>query len=282
MADHISRQIRHHAIEPDAGPAFWAAGFVRPHVPLVAPLEFFELYDDVDIPLPQEPADATPLSKPVDEQWCSHFNLSDDERREAIRAYYATISFADAQVGRILDALDDSGLADDTVVMLTADHGFQLGEHGLWFKNYLYQESTHIPLIIADPAQPAGHGSRSEALVDQSDIFPTLFDLLQLDLPAGQDFAGNSLKPQLQQPDSSHREFIHTQVNWGKYQGRCVRDDNFAYVRWSGDHEQEQLFDLAADPTESIDLLHNGGDHPELARYRTALTEDIHFAAVPA
>ena len=86
-------------------------------------------------------------------------------------------------------------------MLLTGDHGFQLGEHGLWFKNYLYRESTNIPLIIADPQLPAQHGTRCDALVDQSDIFPTLFDLLGLDLPSAQPFAGSSLRPHLQ--DSS-------------------------------------------------------------------------------
>jgi arylsulfatase A-like enzyme len=105
VATHISNQIRHHAIDDDPQPTFWAAGFVRPHVPLVAPKEYFELYDDIEIPLPVEPAEATPRAQPVADQWCSNFNLSDEERRESIRAYYATISFADAQVGRILEAV---------------------------------------------------------------------------------------------------------------------------------------------------------------------------------
>ena len=282
VADHICQQIRHHACDRSANepinPTLWAAGFIRPHVPLVAPDAYFRLYDDIDIQLKPEPGDATPLAKPVDEQWCSHFNLSDEQRREAIRAYYACISFVDAQIGRILDTLEATGLADNTLVILSGDHGFQLGEHGLWFKNYLYRESTNIPLIIADPKHTSTHGQQSGALVDQSDLFPTIFGLMDQQLPPSQAFAGQSLQGLLEDPAGEHRSYIHTQVNWNQYQGRCVLDRNFAYMTWSGDHQQEQLFDLKADPGEHRDLLHNDLNHPELERFRTALMEQQHFA----
>lgn len=271
VATEICGEIRRH--DPAEGPAFWAAGFVRPHVPLVAPKRFFEQYDGVDIPLPDERRDATPLAPPVAQRWCSNFNLSPEQRREAIRAYYACISFGDAQIGRILDTLERTGQADDTLVVLTGDHGFQLGEHGLWFKNYLYRESVRIPLIIADPRLPGSHGRHSSALVEQPDLFPTLFDLLGLGLPPRQRFEGVSLTPLLQGRCEDVRRGVEHQVDWGPTQGRCLRTHDWAYVRWSGACTQAQLFDLRSDPGEQVDLLHGGRSHPEASRLAAMLAQ---------
>jgi uncharacterized sulfatase len=269
VAEEVCREIRNH---DDDRPAFWAAGFVRPHVPLVAPKRFFELYDDVNIPIPQTPSHATPLPQPVVDQWCSNFGLSQDERREAMRAYYACISFVDEQIGRILDQLERSGKADDTLVIVSGDHGFQLGEHGLWFKNYLYRESLHIPLIICDPRRSHSHGARCDALVEQPDLFPTLQDLLEFDQPVRQDFEGVSLLPLIENPSDRVRTGSLSQVDWAGVEGRSLTTERWKYIRYSGSHQQEQLFDISVDPGEHIDLLDGGGEHPELSALRRALS----------
>lgn len=247
-------------------PAFWAAGFIRPHVPMVAPKEYFENLDNLHIPMPQEPADATALPPQVRDQWCGQWNLPPHERREAIRAYLACVSFADAQVGRILDQLEASGQAQNTVVLLTADHGFQLGEHGLWFKNFLYRESTHIPFIVADPRRPESHGRNCSALIDQMDAFPTVLDLLEVPRPQ-QKLNGSSMVPLMENPDAPWRTAIKAQVDWGPVRGRSVRSRDFRYVEWTGvDHpHSRELYDLQADPRESINLLHDGRQHPQAA-----------------
>lgn len=242
------------------GPSLWAAGFIRPHVPLVAPKRFFALYDDVAIDLPEPPADATPVPDHVRSQWCGHFGLDQDQRREAIRAYRACVAYVDHEIGRILDALEASGKADDTVVLLTGDHGYQLGEHGLWFKNFLYRESLHIPLVIADPRRGAGHGRTCSALVDQCDLFPTVMDLT--DSRYDQALEGRSLVPLLEDPTGTGNALARSQVDWGRVKGRRVTDGCHALVQWSGAVDQTQLFDLVADPGEHRDLLHNGGHHP--------------------
>ncbi len=157
-------------------------------------------------------------------------------------------------MGRILDALEDSGHAENTLILLTADHGFQLGEHGLWFKNFLFRESTHIPFILADPRCPQSHGKQCSALVDQSDVFPTLIDLLDLPDP-GVAFAGHSLAPLLLDPTQELREALKLQVDWGEVQGRATRTHQELRIQWSGSIEQEQRFDLSRDPGEHIDLL---------------------------
>jgi arylsulfatase A-like enzyme len=148
-------------------------------------------------------------------------------------------------------------------VILTGDHGYQLGEHGLWFKNFLYRESSRLPLIISDPRISATHGRACANLVDQTDVFPTLCRLLELPAPAGQAFEGHDLVPLLENPAASIRDHVNTQVDWGQIQGRCVRTPDHAYMRWEGvERDREQLYDLRADPGEYIDLLHGGKEHP--------------------
>ncbi len=255
----------------------WAAGFIRPHVPLVAPERFFAMYDDVEIDIPDEHPGSTPQPDYIRRQWCSEFGLSPRQRAGAIRAYLACISFADEQVGRILDALEDEGLADETLVVLTGDHGFQLGEHGLWFKNYLYRESVRIPLIIADPRRPASHGSTCGALVEQSDLFPTLADLL--DFEVAQRHEGVSLAGLLETPDGRVRDGLLAQVHWGHAEGRSIRTEQHMYAEWQTDAGvQRQLFDLRNDPREEVNLLADGADNAaagELSRMLHAEWSDL-------
>ena len=251
VATQVMDAIRNH---DGSHPQMWAAGFIRPHVPLVAPKEYFEAVDDLEIPLPDEPPGTTPVPEQVRAQWCGHWELPSGERREAIRAYLACLMYADVQVGRILDALEESGHAEDTVIVLTADHGFQLGEHGLWFKNFLYRESTHIPFILSDPRQNATHGQTCPALVDQTDVFPTLIDLLDLPDP-GVAFEGHSLASLLEDPTREVRDALHLQVDWGSCEGRAIRTHEDLKIQWSGSVDQQQHFDLKTDPGEHIDLL---------------------------
>lgn len=156
-------------------------------------------------------------------------------------------------------------------MILTGDHGFQLGEHGLWFKNYLFNGSTQIPLSISDPRRPHSHGQTSHALVEQPDLFPTLCDLL--DLKVDQAFEGESLVPLLEDTTSSVKDASFSQVNWGPVQGRSMRTDDFLYVRWSGDLELEELYDLKQDPEEDVDLLYGGKTHPAIEDLRSRFEE---------
>ncbi len=251
VASDVCEAIRSH---DRRRPALWAAGFIRPHVPLVAPKEDFEALADLEFDVPEAPANATGLPPQVRAQWCGHWELPDEDRREAIRAYLACVRFADRQVGRLLDALEESGLRDDTLILLTADHGFQLGEHGLWFKNFLYRESTHIPLIIADPRKPESHGHVAKALVDQTDVFPTLLDLLELPDP-GVEFEGESLAGLLEGSRDEVRDALHAMVDWGDVVGRSRRTHEELTIEWTGKVTQTQRFDRSVDPGEHVDLL---------------------------
>lgn len=269
VASDIIEQIQTH---DSCQPKLWAAGFIRPHVPLVVPAAYFDLYADVDIPLPVECPDATPLGPPHASTWASRFNIRPEDRREAIRAYYAAISFIDAQVGRILSALEAKGLSGNTIVIFTSDHGFQLGEHGLWYKNYLYRESVQVPLIIADPAFPKNHGKATHALTLHEDLFPCIMERIPVEPPSGLTCQrhGSSLMPLLSDPSAELRLNIPAIVDYGSTTGRSLRSKDFLYMAWSGKQASEELYDLRQDPSESINLLLSCPEHPALPEMRDA------------
>ncbi|MEQ1850753.1 MAG: sulfatase, partial [Chthoniobacteraceae bacterium] len=167
-------------------PFFLAVGFFRPHTPYVSPkTPYFDLYPEAQMPVVQgvkeDQADlpAAALGSYKKEQ----DNLSDDLRRQALQAYYASISYMDAQVGRVVDALDRLGLAESTIIVFTSDHGYHLGEHGLWQKQSLFEGSARVPLLIVAPGV-TGKGAVASSPVSQLDLYPTLTELAGVKAPA--------------------------------------------------------------------------------------------------
>jgi len=192
-------------------PFFLAVGFYRPHTPYVAPKRYFGLYPLDKIQLPRGPADdeadippAALMSRKPEEK-----KLNDRLRREAIQAYHAAVTFMDAQAGKVLDALDRLGLRDNTIVVFTSDHGYHLGEHGLWKKQSLFDEAASIPVIISVPGMRAA-GEATPRPVELVDIYPTLADLCGL--PAPENLAGRSLRPLLDDPQAPFKPGAVTQV----------------------------------------------------------------------
>ena len=239
-------------------PFFLAVGFVKPHSPPTAPRKFFDLYDPARIQLPHDfaPRPAAPPGFPdisIPRRNSDLFigrDASPAEAREMIRAYYASTSFMDAQVGRVLDALERLGLGDNTVVVLWGDHGYHLGEKGKWSKaNSLFEVGTRVPLIVA---VPGGRAQSSARTIEQLDLYPTLAELCGLPRPAG--VRGRSLVPLLRNPRALWRHPAYSVTLFQGKLGRAVRTDRWRYAEWDEGRAGAMLFDHARDPRELKNL----------------------------
>ena len=247
-------------------PFFLAVGFFQPHVPCVAPKKYFDMYPLDKIELPKQPAKGRegfpPVAFTVNPP---NYGLSEQQQKEMIRAYYAAVTFMDAQVGLVLDALERLGLADDTIVVLFGDHGWQLGEHGLWQKMCLFEESVRVPLIISAPGSKAP-GQPCGRPVELLDLYPTLAYLCALKAPKNLD--GVSLRPLLDDPSKAGRKAAYSQVSRGNTKkgkaimGYSVRTERWRYTEWDGGAKGKELYDHDADPHE----LRNLASDPQHAR----------------
>jgi len=252
-------------------PFFLAVGFFRPHTPYVAPKSYFEKYPAADIKLAElsaedlarKPAPAFASAKAEQEK------MSDEQRRQAIQAYQASITFMDAQVGKLLDGLDQKGLADNTIVVFFSEHGYHLHEHGLWQKMSLFEGSARVPLIIAAPGM-AANGMRTQSLAELVDLYPTLAELTRLDAPNY--LGGVSLKPVLEDSTKSVKSAAYTQVRRGNFDGYSVRTERFRYTLWDGGTKGAQLHDLQSDPKETKNLV-NHPEHAEIVAELKSLIE---------
>jgi len=229
-------------------PFFLGVGFYRPHTPYVAPRKYFDLYPTDAITLPALSADDKAREPKAAYRRATREQdaMPDAQRREAIQAYYASTTFMDAQVGVVLQALDRLGLADSTIVVFTSDHGYHLGDHGLWQKPSLFERAGRVPLVIAAPGRARGASTRS--LAELVDLYPTLADLAGLTAPGPLD--GQSLAPVLASPAQEVRTAAFTQA----YNGYSVRTDRWRYSEWAEGAEGRQLYDLLVDPQETTNL----------------------------
>lgn len=253
--------LEEHLRERKGQPFFIAVGFHKPHLPWVAPKRYFDMHDPAKMPLPKTPPDdladipKVALTLRPQEQ-----KMTDEEKRLAIRAYYACVSFMDAQLGVLLDALDRHKLWDETVVVLLGDHGFHLGEHGgLWRKMTLFEESAGAPLIIAAP-NLKGRGRSCERTVEFVDIYPTLCELCELPVPKHK-LSGKSLLPLLNDPKAKWDKPALTFVRRGKVLGVAVRTERWRYTEWDEGRLGTELYDLRNDPNE----WHNLANNPKFA-----------------
>jgi uncharacterized sulfatase len=241
-------------------PFFIAAGFYRPHCPFIAPKRYFDLYPLEKIAAPEssdiEWAKLLPASLFINQP---HFGVSARAQREAIQAYYASISYLDANVGRLLDAIDRLGLAEKTMIVFWSDHGYLLGQHGQWMKQTLFEGSARNPLIIAGPGVTA-KGQASRRTVELVDLYPTLADLCQLSSTPG-DLAGLSLRPLLKNPQAKWDKPAMTQVRRGSgeqtFMGYSVRNERFRYTEWDEGRKGVELYDYERDPMESNNLAND-------------------------
>ena len=243
-------------------PFFLAVGFYRPHVPSTAPQEFFEPYPIGNVHLPSEPEEHfRNIPKPsFDPQL--QVDAKADDLRKFKRAYYATVTYVDSQIGRLLKAVDDLGLRENTIVVLWSDHGWMLGEHRQWEKRVLFEESARVPLIIRAPGT-AGNGTPSARLVELVDLYPTIAELCGIPIP--ENVEGESLVPLLESPDREWKDTAFTQVGRGELVGRSIRTPRWRYTEWDDGTNGVELYDHSNDPNEYVNLAASGG-HEETIR----------------
>ncbi len=237
---------------PKNEPFFLAVGIFSPHVPCYASQKWFDLYPDDDSLLP--PVKADDRADTPRFAWYLHWKLPEPrlewlvenhQWRNLVRSYLASISFTDSQVGRVLDAVEASGQADNTVIVLWGDHGWHLGEKGITGKNTLWERSARVPLIFAGPGVTAGGRSRQPA--ELLDLYPTLLQLCGL--RPRPDIEGLSLVPQLRDAATRRNRLALTSHNQGNH---AVRSERYRYIRYADG--SEELYDLVQDPNEWTNL----------------------------
>jgi iduronate 2-sulfatase len=273
IANLAAAMLRDHASSQQ--PFFLAVGFWRPHLPFVAPKKYWNLYQPEKILMPN-PATApqdvpdialhesreikgyglTPKDRPFTPEEIRHFR----------HGYFASISFMDAQIGEILDALEESGQADDTIVVFTSDHGFHIGEHSLWGKTTNFELDARVPLIIASPTHKGGHGRRTSSLAELVDLYPTLAELAKIDKALPATLEGASQAAVVVDPEESIKEVAFTQhqqpfygsrKNWQAW-GYSVRTSRWRFTEWraiaDGSVVARELYDHENDGRETRNL----------------------------
>jgi arylsulfatase A-like enzyme len=239
-------------------PFFLALGFVRPHVPLVAPEKYYGWFDPAKMTLPVVPEnDLDDVPEVIrDYKTTSFYGITPENHREILRAYYAAVAYVDAQVGRVLDKLDQLGLSENTIVLFTSDHGYMLGEHFKWQKRHLFDESTQVPFILSVPWMKETHGKKTGKLTELIDLYPTLAELTGLECPSS--VQGKSLVPLLRDvnaPDGG-RKCVYTITNIGNW-GASIRTPKWRYIRWERGRGEAELYDCENDPHQFTNLAGN-------------------------
>ncbi len=247
-------------------PFFLAVGFAKPHLPFVSPKKYWDLYDPAKIqlaPNPYHPEDAPDWALTTSGELRNYTGtpakgpMGDVLARQLKHGYYASVSYTDAQIGKVLDELDRQGLTKNTVIVLWGDHGWKLGEHGEWAKHSNFENDTNAPLLMYAPGMKASN-KHSKALVEFVDIFPTLSELAGLPLPTH--LEGVSFKPLLDKPDMPWKPAAFSQYPRGKERmGYSMRTDRYRFTVWVGrqDHSRidaVELYDHQVDPQENTNI----------------------------
>lgn len=259
-------------------PFFLAVGFHKPHLPFNAPKRYWDLYNDTDIPLARYQKYAKnsvdyayhtsgelrnytdSRGNPIYDVLKEGENLPEKEQYKLVRGYMAAVSYVDAQIGKLMDALEDQGLLENTIIVVWGDHGFHLGDHGMWCKHSTFEQATHSPLIIS---KPGGAENTTEAPTGFIDLYPTICDLAGLEVPHHLD--GQSLTG-LMHNKAVPRDYVVSQWRKGDKMGYALRNKRFRYVEWieQGLHvtpdvnfsrvDKVQLFDYKKDPHETMNV----------------------------
>jgi arylsulfatase A-like enzyme len=234
-------------------PFFLGCGFVRPHVPLVAPSKYFDRYDRDTMVAPEVPkGDLEDVPKIIrNYKSIDRYGVTPELHKGLLEAYYASISYMDEQVGRVLKALDELGLRENTIVIFSSDHGYLLGHHHKFQKQHLFEESTRVPFILSVPWMTKSHGHASNKITELVDLYPTLAELAGLTPPAN--LQGQSLLPLLKNPTTKEwsKDLAFSISRSG---GESIRTSKWRFTHWGFGAKGEELYDLKNDPNEFTNL----------------------------
>ena len=279
-------------LKAEAKPFFLGVGFVKPHLPFTCPQKYWDLYPETSIQLAanaQRPKDAPDPAFHNNYELRSYGTvpengpISDAMALKLIRGYRACVSFMDAQLGRVLDELDRLGLRENTLIVLWGDHGYHLGENGLFTKMTNFEQGTRVPLLVSHPGMKTA-GKRTRALVELVDLYPTLAQLCDLPLP--KHLEGTSFAPLLDNPDQPWKKAAFSQyLRTGKppHTGRSLRTERWRYTEWhdlKGKPTGVELYDELNDPQETANLA-NDPTHAETVKQLAAQLHSGWKAAQP-
>lgn len=259
-------------------PFFLAVGFLKPHLPFNAPRKYWEMYDADNISLPEN------YYKPENAPEAAIHNfgelrayaevpekgpVSDELAHKLIHGYYACVSYTDAQIGRVMQALEDEGLKDNTIVILWGDHGWNLGEHTLWCKHANFRTSLQVPMLLAGPGVPAG--KKIDELVEFVDIYPTLAAMAGLEAPANQ-LEGASMVPLLENENADWKNQVISKY----FNGLSIKTDDYLYTEWSRTDEDvyaRMLYNHVKDPEENVNISERPENQPLIDSLQKEMVE---------
>jgi iduronate 2-sulfatase len=274
--------LRLQAAKNDKQPFFIAVGFLKPHLPFVAPKRYWDMHDPAKLPQPTRltPPDGAPAYAPqFGGELRNYANmpdgkkpLSDEQTRHLIHGYYAATSYMDAQLGKVLSQLKKLELEQNTIVVLWGDHGWHLGDHGMWCKHTNYEQATRIPLLISAPGTKAAH---TKAMVETVDVYPTLAELAGL--PAREGLDGKSFAAVLKDSQHAHRNFATHVYPRNGLLGRAIRNERYRLVEWkkigaAATTAEYELYDYQTDPGETKNLA---SAQPEVVKMLSTLLQQM-------
>ena len=263
--------------QPQSTSFFLCVGFHKPHLPYNVPRKYYDLYTSqtfdtsADTTLPEDLPQIAQTNWNEIDSYQDNQNevpLSEEKTLEFIRAYAASTSYMDAQVGRVLQQLNTLGLSENTVIVFVGDHGFHLGEHGMWRKNTLFEVALRSPMIISVPGQQP---NRTDALAELVDIYPTLCDVCQIPIPS--QLEGLSLIPVIEQPTRPWKTATFSQLSQSGTTARSIRTGQYRYTEWGNNGERgKELYDYDTDPNETVNIV----ELPENSELVGHLSEQLH------
>ncbi len=282
LADAAIGKLRHFNAEGSKQPFFLAVGFMKPHLPFVAPKKYWDLYDPEKIPpvaVPNRPKGAPDFAVKAGANEVNQYLeksqglLSPERTRHLRHGYAACVSYIDAQVGRLLGELESLGLRENTIVVLWSDHGYKLGDFGSWAKHTNFELDTRVPLIISAPGYP--RGERSNALVELVDLHPTLSELAGLPVHSGAE--GESFADKIKAPSKTGKGAAFSQFPKGGFMGYTVRTATHRYTEWRSTKTKEiearELYEYDESGVEKNNLAEDPAFKEEIGKLRSRLNE---------